>query len=78
MTQQVHGHKLLEVLSEQSLTKDDLKAYITERFGSDVQFHTCKSDGLDFDALFEFLIRMQKIIAVEGKYTSNVANHCAH
>ncbi|GLO62288.1 hypothetical protein MACH09_27960 [Vibrio sp. MACH09] len=78
MAQQIHGHTVLDILSENSLTREELKSYLTEKYGKDVLFHTCQSEGLDFDTLFDFFISKQKVSCVAGKFSSCAANKCAH
>lgn len=78
MSQNIHGHKVLDILSEQSFTREDLKSYIVNEYGEDVRFHTCKTEGLDFDTLFDFFIKMKKINGVEGLYSTHLENKCSH
>ncbi|MDB1122675.1 YecH family metal-binding protein [Vibrio algarum] len=72
----VHGHKILEILSEKTLTRDEVRKELTEEFGENVQFHTCHSEGLSFDEIFEFFISKAKITVIDGKYSINAGNKC--
>lgn len=78
MPNNIHGHKVLELLSQQPLTRDELKVTLLDTYGEDVLFHTCKSDGLDFDTLFDFFIEREKVALVDGKYTDCRENRCQH
>lgn len=78
MAQQIHGHTILDILSETTFTREELKSYIIEKYGKDVLFHTCQSEGLDFDTLFDFFIAKQKVASVEGRFSSVLENKCAH
>ncbi|WED26606.1 YecH family protein [Vibrio sp. DW001] len=72
----IHGHKILDMLSEKFLTRDEVKNLLTNEYGDDVQFHTCLSEGLNFDELFDFFIEREKIATVDGKYSINATNKC--
>ncbi len=72
----VHGHKILDMLSVNFLTRDEVKKLLTNEYGDDVQFHTCQSEGLNFDELFDFFIDREKIVTVDGKYSINATNKC--
>lgn len=78
MPKLLHGHKVLDILSEQSFTREQLKMYLDEQYGSDILFHTCQSEGLDFDTLFDFFIKMGKVTCTDGQYTHKSENQCAH
>ena len=78
MAQQIHGHKVLDILSAQSFSRDDHKSNVVNQYGVDVQFHTCKTDGLDFDSLFDFFIKMGKITDTDGQFSYSTENSCEH
>lgn len=73
----IHGHKLLDILSEMSLTKEELETKLMREYGENIRFHTCKSEGLNFDELLNFLIHNEKIVNIDGKFAINLDNECS-
>ncbi|MEJ6123817.1 YecH family protein [Vibrio sp. 2-Bac 85] len=69
MNQSIHGHQVMEMMakSEQTYTKQALKAEIATSFGENARFHTCMGSDLSADQLIEFLASKGKFIeSVEG------------
>ncbi|MFZ3466951.1 YecH family metal-binding protein [Vibrio harveyi] len=71
---EIHAHNLLNLLRETPMNRDELAGH----FGSEARFHTCKLNGLDLDALLEFLLKREKVRELEGKFVVNMARVCNH
>ncbi|MGD1468242.1 YecH family metal-binding protein [Vibrio harveyi] len=71
---EIHAHNLLNLLRETPMNRDELAGH----FGSEARFHTCKLNDLDLDALLEFLLKREKVRALEGKFVVNMARVCNH
>ncbi|EGU37635.1 hypothetical protein VIBRN418_19183 [Vibrio sp. N418] len=78
MSNEIHAHKVLNLLREKPMTKQELSDAVSEQFGEQAQFRTCKQEGFQFDTLFDFFLQREKIIEVEGKWTINVERVCGH
>ncbi len=78
MSEQIHAHKILNLLKATPMAELELRQFITEQYGLDARFRTCKLQGFDFDSLFDFFKENQKIIEVENKWTMNQAKVCDH
>lgn len=63
MNSSVHGHQVLQLLLEQTapIKRDKLMAMMQDRFGKDARYHTCSTEGMDAEALLNFL-------AIKGKF----------
>ncbi|MDG3086668.1 YecH family protein [Vibrio hannami] len=78
MSQNPHGHDVLDLLSETPMTKEELKAKLEEKLGSELVFRTCKFDAIAFDELFEFFVQRGKIVESDGVYSTVKAKICTH
>lgn len=58
MTDVMHVHKILELLSVRDCSIDELK----KEFGSEVKFANCKGMEFSFDSVIPFLLGKNKII----------------
>lgn len=72
----IHGHSILDILSEKPLSKTELQARLIKDFGEGVEFHTCQSEGLSFEEIFQFFISKSKIVVIDDKFASNRENTC--
>ncbi len=72
----VHAHELLHMMEGNSYTKASLKEAIILKFGADALFHTCSAEGLDTDAIVEFLEAKGKFKASEGGFTMDITKVC--
>ncbi|WP_456296554.1 YecH family protein [Vibrio sp. AK197] len=78
MSQEIHAHKVLNLLKATPMSESELQTVVEKQFGADVRFRTCKLDGFDFDSLMAFFKRNQKIVQVDDKWTMNEARVCSH
>ncbi len=80
MPSQVHGHDVMKMMlgSEQSYTKDTLKADIINRFGEGTRFYTCSAENMTADELVEFLDSRDKFIQRETGFNTAPDQICAH
>lgn len=76
MSKSIHGHKVLDLISEKAHTREDVKQQFIQNHGADVRFHTCQLEALEFDELFDFFIQAKKVSEIDGKYILNAVNKC--
>ncbi len=78
MSTEIHAHKVLNLLREQAMTVEDLKAKVEAEFGQEASFRTCKLDGFDFESLMTFFLQREKVIERDGKLNINAERVCGH
>ncbi|EGU36184.1 hypothetical protein VII00023_04252 [Vibrio ichthyoenteri ATCC 700023] len=78
MANEIHAHKVLNLLREKPMTKQELNDAVRDQFGEQAQFRTCKLAGFQFDTLFDFFVQREKIIETEGLWAVNVERVCGH
>ncbi|MGR5254165.1 YecH family metal-binding protein [Vibrio astriarenae] len=78
MSQEIHAHKILNLLREQPMSRKALQQTIAQEFGQDAVFRTCKLNGFSLDELLAFFFARDKVIEVEGRLQINEANVCSH
>ncbi|WP_117236412.1 YecH family metal-binding protein [Vibrio maerlii] len=78
MSTDIHAHKVLNLLREESMTKAELKSRVEAEFGAEVSFRTCKLDGFDFESLVTFFLQREKVIERDGKLNINAERVCSH
>jgi len=78
MTTEIHAHNVLNLLHETAMTREELAKALTEQYGSEARFHTCKLNGLDLDALLTFFLKMEKVVMEGDKLQTNMARVCNH
>lgn len=76
---EIHAHNVLNMLADNPMDEQEIRAAVAREFGEAAKFHTCSKQGMDIDALLSFLIQRQKIVATEGnKWVLNAARMCNH
>ncbi|MFA0569180.1 MAG: YecH family metal-binding protein [Vibrio gallaecicus] len=78
MTTEIHAHSVLNLLNETPLTREELEAVLAEQYGADARFHTCKLNDLDLDRLLTFFLKMEKVVLVGDKLSTNTHRVCSH
>ncbi|WP_428773617.1 YecH family metal-binding protein [Vibrio sp.] len=78
MTQEIHAHKVLNMLAAQAMSESDLRQAVTAEFGQQARFHTCSLNGFNLDALLVFFKTHEKIVEQDGKWMLNQARVCSH
>ncbi|MDN3700706.1 YecH family metal-binding protein [Vibrio artabrorum] len=78
MTTEIHAHNVLNLLSEKSLTREELTQTLAQTYGTEARFHTCKLNGLDLDGLLKFFLKMEKVVVVDNKLCTNRERVCHH
>lgn len=78
MSSEIHAHAVLNLLKECPMSEPELRHAVSNEFGQDVRFRTCKLSGFDLDALLAFFIKRDKIVQSEGKWHVNAARVCNH
>ena len=77
-TENIHGHAVLDLLAETALTRVQLDAELTRRYGVDVRFCTCSVQGMTRDELVGFLLQKGKIVEANGLLTTDLSRVCNH
>ncbi|MGY3571020.1 YecH family metal-binding protein [Vibrio paucivorans] len=78
MSNEIHAHKVLNLLRENSMTEAELRTAVAQQFGPEARFHTCSKQGFDLDALLVFFIQREKVIKQGEKWTLNAERVCNH
>lgn len=78
MTQEIHAHKVLNLLKTQPMTEQELREKVASEFGENVRFRTCKLNGFDLESLLAFFVEREKIVAQNGQWAINLENVCSH
>jgi len=75
----IHGHEVLEMVSGNVYTEEQLINAINDKFGESERFYTCSASDLTAKELIEFLKGRGKITETEGGLTSSfVHGSCGH
>ncbi len=78
MSDQIHGHTILNLVREQSLTVDEVKQAISKEYGDSVLFHTCKLNELSLDEMLDFFLSKKKLLIEDGRLSVNSERVCNH
>ncbi|EDL51674.1 hypothetical protein VSAK1_12385 [Vibrio mediterranei AK1] len=78
MTAAIHAHKVLNLLREQPMTREQLEQTVIEQFGTEARFRTCRREGFDLDSLLAFFVEKQKVIENQGVWELNIERVCSH
>ncbi|MEF1284654.1 YecH family protein [Vibrio sp. M250220] len=78
MTNEIHAHNVLNLLREQPMSKSDLEQAVSEAFGEQARFRTCKCNGFTLETLLEFFIDREKVIVQDGIWMVNAERVCSH
>ncbi|MDR9827356.1 YecH family protein [Vibrio sp. FNV 38] len=78
MSQEVHAHKILNLLREQPRTIEDLQQVVDTEFGHKVRFRTCKLNGFSLADLIDFFFEREKVVEIDGRLHINAENVCSH
>ncbi len=73
---QVHAHEILRMMEGKSYTIATLKDAIIQKFGAQARFNTCSAEGMDADAIIEFLAAKGKFKPAEDGFTMDIAKVC--
>ena len=57
MTTEIHAHNVLNLLSEKSLTREELTQELAQTYGAEARFHTCKLNMADQNDLKVWVYR---------------------
>ncbi|HVT83478.1 MAG TPA: YecH family metal-binding protein [Phycisphaerae bacterium] len=74
----VHGHAVLDLLTEAALTRPQLDAELTRRFGAEARFCTCSAQDMTRDELLGLLLQKGKIIEADGLLKTDQSRVCNH
>ncbi len=77
MTKEIHAHEILRMMEGCSYTTASLKDAIIEKFGAEARFNTCSAEGMDADAIIEFLEAKGKFKPSESGFTMDITKVCS-
>jgi len=77
---EIHAHEVMHMMLEQGgvFSRESLAKAITERFGADAKFHSCSADGMDVNAVIDFLESRGKFVASEDGFNTAQDKICNH
>ncbi|NOH81842.1 DUF2492 family protein [Vibrio sp. RE86] len=78
MSTEIHAHKVLNLLRERPMSKEELGSAVNDTFGDGARFRTCKCDGFTLDSLLAFFLEREKVIVEEGIWRVNAERVCSH
>ncbi|OAJ94328.1 YecH family metal-binding protein [Vibrio bivalvicida] len=78
MSTEIHAHNVLNLLRERPMSKSELELAVSEAFGEQARFRTCKCNGFNLDSLLEFFIEREKVIVEDGVWMINAERVCSH
>lgn len=80
MSTSFHGHDVMHFMLQHGggFTRDSLKAAIIAHFGADARFHTCSKQGMDADAVIDFLAAKGKFVDTEAGFNTHPDKICNH
>ncbi len=73
---QVHAHEILRMMEGNTYTTASLKEAIIQEFGTEARFNTCSAEGMDTDAIIEFLAAKGKFKPSESGFTMDISKVC--
>ncbi|PWI35043.1 hypothetical protein DI392_01835 [Vibrio albus] len=80
MSRSVHGHKVMDLLSESDkvFNKVEFLKEMAITFGEDAAFHTCSEKELSAEGLIDLLLNKGKFIESENGLTMAANSRCDH
>jgi len=77
---EVHAHEIMHMMLEhdEGFSRESLAQAITKRFGEDARFHSCSEDGMDVDAVINFLESRGKFVARDDGFNTAQGKICNH
>lgn len=77
---EIHAHEVMHMMLEQGgvFSRESLAKAITERFGVDAKFHSCSADGMDVNAVIDFLESRGKFVASKDGFNTAQDKICNH
>jgi len=78
--EKIHGHEILDLVAAhpEGLSMENLAHLANEKFGPDVRFFTCSTEGMDLPDLLAFLLERDKIRQRDGLLFSGASPACNH
>lgn len=76
----IHAHEVMHMMLEhdQGFSRESLAQAIVERFGANARFHSCSADGMDAEAVVDFLESRGKFVARDGGFNTAQDKICKH
>ena len=76
----IHGHEVMHLILEQGpLSRAALASKVSQLFGSDARFHTCSAQGMNLNALLDFLTQRSKVNeGPQGLYMQGAEAICSN
>jgi probable metal-binding protein len=77
---EIHAHEVMHMMLErgEAFSRESLARAIVERFGADARFHSCSADGMDVDAVIDFLESRGKFVPHDGGFNTLRTRICNH
>ena len=77
---EIHAHEIMHMMleSDGGFSRESLSLASIERFGVDARFHSCSRDGMDVNAVIEFLEIRGKFVARADGFNTLPDRICTH
>ena len=77
---EVHVHEVLEMMEAANGTysRETLCAAINEKFGAQTLFHSCSENGMDANAVIDFLNSRGKFTGTAEAFSFDTSRRCSH
>lgn len=76
----IHAHEVMHMMLEHDggFSRESLAEAIMERFGADARFHACSAEGMDVNAVIDFLERRGKFVLKGTGFNTAQDKICNH
>jgi probable metal-binding protein len=77
---EIHAHEIMHMMLEhdEGFTRESLARAITDRFGAEARFYSCSAQGMDVDAVIDFLESRGKFVARDEGFNTAQDRICNH
>jgi probable metal-binding protein len=76
----IHGHDVMALIAEagRPLSRSEIVALTSQRFGAEARYHTCSAEGLSAEGLVDFLKERGKLTGGDGALSLDTGEVCQH
>lgn len=77
---EIHAHEIMHMMLEhdEGFTRESLAKAITDRFGAEARFYSCSEQGMNVEAVIDFLESRGKFVARDKGFNTAQDRICNH